>query len=517
MSLHFNLKLNRFFLFIFVVLGFALASCFVLIDQSFAETEKAEESDSSFYWSVNGTDDDLTLTLSPDFDIYAMNRVEIDGKSSEFDTFPAWFDYRYSIKKVSIALGKDDKKIKPKSVKNWFYQLEHLKSIDLTNLDTSECVNFDCFIAECKELEELDLSFLDTSKGESFFAMVACNDNLKNINLSNLNTSNAKNLEKFFYWDLSLVSLDLKYFSFINCTNAEGFCQGCASLKKVNLSSFIYPNKEMKVSEFFANCKSLEVIYASGMAELQKRKFDLNIFDNCLSLKGGNGSKYDENIDACKNGDYFRIDGADDKPGFFTFNADLYNEVLSIHGSVLVNHINVNRKLRQIEENQFRNNVLSKIQQNDNADCCNSFEDTFSISNIDMIVGQDIVVYKNCKDYEKVLYVVLQICGWHYEGSYLIVDFDVKYKANDLIAGNSLTLTVTSFDHHGNHLETFTSNIQTSIFSNEWNKVSRFDDALGYIYGESTHSQALLDSHSGYSNIVDSVQIKAEFDVVDNR
>ena len=74
--------------------------------------------------------------------------------------------------------------------------------------------------------------------------------NLKSIDLSNFNTTNVENMENMFYRCKNLKKLDLTSFNTKNVKNIDGFIDGCNNLKEV-----------IAKKDYFVNLKDDRVIF----------------------------------------------------------------------------------------------------------------------------------------------------------------------------------------------------------------------------------------------------------------
>ena len=119
-----------------------------------------------------------------------------------------------------------------------------LKSLDVSNFNTSSAINMIAMFMNCKALKELDLSNFDTSNvteissSGSWNGMFSGCKGLEKLILTNFNTSNITNMEKLFISCSSLKELDLSSFDTSNVTNMTEMFLDCRSLEKINLSSF---------------------------------------------------------------------------------------------------------------------------------------------------------------------------------------------------------------------------------------------------------------------------------------
>ena len=106
--------------------------------------------------------------------------------------------------------------------------------------------------------------------------------------LENLNTSEVTNMKYMFAYCFSLTSLDLSSFNTAKVTD---------------------------MGYMFNSCDELETIYVSDGWTVENVTNSGLMFSGCLSLKGGQGTTYNENkIDK----EYAHIDGGESNPGYFT-------------------------------------------------------------------------------------------------------------------------------------------------------------------------------------------------------
>ena len=106
---------------------------------------------------------------------------------------------------------------------------------------------------------------------------------------------------------------------------------GCSSLTSLDLST-INTQQVRNVQAMFQECRNLVTIYVSNdwvtPAGLQG---SMNMFYNCFSLVGGQGTVFDgTHID----GDYGHIDGGPDNPGYFTLKTDYMRGDVDGNGEV---------------------------------------------------------------------------------------------------------------------------------------------------------------------------------------
>ena len=119
-----------------------------------------------------------------------------------------------------------------------FYQCSNLTSIDLTNVNTSNITDMRAMFEDCNNLTSLDVSNFDTSKVTNMYRMFYYCHSLTSLDVSNFDTSNVTNMYRMFYYDNNLVDLYINFdvssvqdfdyiFSFDNkLTNVVGKFEG---------------------------------------------------------------------------------------------------------------------------------------------------------------------------------------------------------------------------------------------------------------------------------------------------
>jgi surface protein len=116
-----------------------------------------------------------------------------------------------------------------------------------------------------------------------------------------------------FNYCSSLTSLDVSNFNTEKVTDMGYMFSICSSLTSLDLSSFNTENVT-SMGYMFTSCSRLTTIYVGSNWSTANVTSSLYMFISCFSLKGGQGTTYDENhIDQA----YAHIDAADN-PGYFT-------------------------------------------------------------------------------------------------------------------------------------------------------------------------------------------------------
>ena len=153
---------------------------------------------------------------------------------------------------------------RPTTTYDWFYGMQNLESITgMSYLNTSEVTNMAHMFNSCSKLTSIDLSGFNTSK--------------------------VTDMRLMFYNCTGLTSLDLSSFNTSNVTNMFNMFGGCSSLRTICVG----------------NGWSTAAVSTST-----------NMFYNCTSLVGGQGTTW--NSSNPKDKTYAHIDGGTSNPGYFT-------------------------------------------------------------------------------------------------------------------------------------------------------------------------------------------------------
>ena len=150
--------------------------------------------------------------------------------------------------------------IKIVSAENMFYLCSNLESVNLNNIDTSECKNFESMFHSCTSLTSLDLSNFNTSQVVNMLYMFNNCTSLTSLDLFNFNTSKVTGMSYMFNGCTSLTSLDLSNFDTSKVESMSGMFQGCTSLTSLDIRNFSSENVQY-VSNMLKNVPSTCAIY----------------------------------------------------------------------------------------------------------------------------------------------------------------------------------------------------------------------------------------------------------------
>ena len=239
------------------------------------------------------TESNTTLTFYYDFQRSSRPGTTYDLNEDGSDT--GWDTDGTKDRVSKVVFDPSFADARPTTTYDWFYHMGNLQSITgMSYLNTSEVTNMDWMFSYCTALTSLDLSHFNTSKVTSMGSM--------------------------FYNCSSLISLDLSGFNTSQVTN---------------------------VSSMFRYNRNLRTIYVGSGWSTAAVTYSTNMFNNCTSLVGGQGTTYDANhVDKT----YAHIDGGPSNPGYFTAkNAGLRGDV---NGDGLVDISDVTMLISAVLGNQ---------------------------------------------------------------------------------------------------------------------------------------------------------------------
>ena len=114
---------------------------------------------------------------------------------------------------------------------------KNIKSIDVSDFDTSSLELAESVFSYLIKLSSLDLSSFNTQKVTSMRSMFANTTSLTNLNISSFNTQNVTNMANMFY-NSRITSLDLRHFDTSKVTAMNAMFFSTSNLTTLNLSSF---------------------------------------------------------------------------------------------------------------------------------------------------------------------------------------------------------------------------------------------------------------------------------------
>lgn len=204
------------------------------------------------------------------------------------------------------------------NMSHMFSGCERLNVIDLSRFNTENVTTMSYMFNDCESLRSLDLSGFNTENVTDMGYMFNNCKRLNNIDLSRFNTKSVTTMYSMFNNCKRLNNIDLSGFNTANVKYMSSMFRGCTRLNVIDLSGF-NTAKVTSMSHMFSNCSSLTTIYASEIWNTNAVKIEYNfegeLFDNCINLVGGHGTKWQSDK---KDISRAIIDGGESSPGYFT-------------------------------------------------------------------------------------------------------------------------------------------------------------------------------------------------------
>lgn len=164
-----------------------------------------------------------------------------------------------------------------------FANCQKLKSLNLNNFNTSKVTGMYNMFVGCKELKELDLSNFDTSKVTTMIWMFNGCEKLQKIDMSSFDTSNVTTMRGMFDGCKSLQNIDLSNFNTSKVTNMESMFMGCSSLTEIDVSGFD-TSKVTRMNGMFSKCTGLTKLDLSNFNTTNVTTMSY-MFNDCTNLK----------------------------------------------------------------------------------------------------------------------------------------------------------------------------------------------------------------------------------------
>ena len=282
-------------------------------------TEKARGMNGMFYGCKSLRNIDMSTfdthnVLSTDRMFYQCENLE-KLSLSHFDvrndtTMHQMFAYCENLKTIELD---DWNTSNVKNMAFMFYGCKNLKSLDVSSFETGHVRSTERMFYLCEGLETLNLGHFDTSKDTTMYCMFARCNNLKNIDMTDWNTANVENMRGMFLSCKNLERLELTSFNTASVKTMTYMFYDCSKLQSLDLSSFDTHNVEHMDSMFY-HCSTLRTIFAGDRWSTEKLLSHKNMFSQCYSLVGGNGTSYSS---AHSDATYARFD-EEGQPGYFT-------------------------------------------------------------------------------------------------------------------------------------------------------------------------------------------------------
>ena len=124
-----------------------------------------------------------------------------------------------------------------------------------------------------------------------------------------------------------LKSLDVSRFNTSKVTNMNSMFGGCNRLTSLDVSSF-NTSEVAYMDWMFSGCEILKTIYVGSGWSTAKVTDSKEMFYNCFSLEGGQGTKWKTTNPIDKT--YAHIDGGTSNPGYFSDTSGLITHIEAV-------------------------------------------------------------------------------------------------------------------------------------------------------------------------------------------
>ncbi len=238
---------------------------------AFAVYSTDDNSLTFYYGTVPAVGDQYNgKTVTNVYEGFGSTTYKTSGSGTGVYSNVPWQSERSDIR--SVAFDESYANVQPTTLACWFTGLINCGEFTgLKYLDTSEVTLMNDMFRNCQAVSELDVSSFDTS--------------------------NVQDFERMFYMCYSLETLDVSTFDTSSATAINGMFREMTSVTEINVAGFD-TSKALTVNALFRDSTSLKTIYAdedwvfnSGATGFN----DSNMFYNCTSLVGGNGTEFNSN------------------------------------------------------------------------------------------------------------------------------------------------------------------------------------------------------------------------------
>lgn len=164
-----------------------------------------------------------------------------DASAEGNNTITGWYVDSDANGSYELYLGSDEGRITfPSNASSMFSSFGSLKSIDFSNVDTSQVTNMSNMFYSSSSLTELDLSRFDTSNVTDMSYMFGFAYGLTSINLTSFDTSKVTTMYNMFFYVNKVKEFDLSSFTTESLTHISYmfYQAGAAELIKFNNATF---------------------------------------------------------------------------------------------------------------------------------------------------------------------------------------------------------------------------------------------------------------------------------------
>ena len=244
---------------------------------------------------------------------YMQQRSSLINLEWSDKSFDGWGVSLSDINSTEPATSKICTYINNKPVVSTSHMFSNSKanSIDLTSFNTSNVKDMGNMFNGVEATEIKGLETFNTNNVTDMNQMFKASKVII-LNLDNFNTKNVTDMTGMFYYS-NFSEIKLNNFDTSNVTDMNNmFTHSKATI--IDVSSFD-TSKVTNMNNMFYGSELLKTIYVSNKFNVNKVTTSDYMFEGCINLVGGKGTKYNSSyIDKT----YARIDGGTSSPGYFT-------------------------------------------------------------------------------------------------------------------------------------------------------------------------------------------------------
>ena len=239
-------------------------------------------------WTIIGDcawkiDDQGCLVIKPADGVSGtLENCAVDVEDSPYDLYPVWFGSRSAIMSARFEPGV---KASADGLDFLFAHCGNLKTVDLSNLDTTEVTSLKHTFYRCESLNSI--AGLGSSgskiKPQNMHEMCAGCVSLESFDFSGIDGSDLTEANNLFSGCTSLKSIDFKDFSASGMKEFGGVFANCTSLTAIDLSRFNVANASYFYGAF-QNCSSLKSLDFSKF-DTRRAWVMSNMLEGCSSLE----------------------------------------------------------------------------------------------------------------------------------------------------------------------------------------------------------------------------------------
>ena len=208
-----------------------------------------------YSWDVSATKNGAVVAwlLDADSDNLYELYLGATGKIIANSDSSYLFTYFSNVKTIDLSNFDTSKVL---NMYGMFANCNSLTNLNISNFNTSKVKNMSFMFSRCSSLIELDLSHFNTKNVTNMRTMFQHCDKLTRLNVSSFDTSNVTDMAYMFAWCSSLINLDVRNFDTSNVTNMYGLFSYCSLLTSLDLSNFDTSNV-IDMTGLFSHCSSL--------------------------------------------------------------------------------------------------------------------------------------------------------------------------------------------------------------------------------------------------------------------